>query len=218
MTQDRPVALVPCTDLSAAAWIAGSDQPWEKLVSFGPSGFAAYARLRFIPDPDHEGQSENDVNPEVEGPPEALLLRMALDGLVRYTRTPDDCFFLLWDGWYSDLYGSDGVPRQSRLPPFPRSVLDGPKVVLPHRAFYLFRGPLSDTGNWGAADESPGHLRQDMPPAFVWPADHAWCVANDVDPHWAGIGADRTAISALLGDDRLDAVRTDPAEQPPYYS
>jgi hypothetical protein len=42
--------------------------------------------------------------------------------------------------------------------------------------------------------------------AFIWPADHAWCVANDVDPHWAGIGADVSAVSELLADPRLDVV------------
>ncbi|WP_407342189.1 hypothetical protein [Pengzhenrongella phosphoraccumulans] len=212
------MALVPCTDLSAAGWIADNDQPWDKLVSFGPSGFSAYARLRFIPDPEHEGQSENDVDHDVERSPEAHVLCMAVDGLAGWTSTPDDCYFLLWDGWYSDLYGSDGPARPSRAPAFPRSVLDGPKVVLPNRAFLLFRGPLSDFGNWGAAVQWPGQPRSHMPgPAFVWPADHAWCVTKDVDPHWAGIGADALAITSLMADDRLDVVYADPSEQPPRY-
>jgi hypothetical protein len=47
-------------------------------------------------------------------------------------------------------------------------------------------------------------------PAFIWPADRAWCVANAVDPHWAGIGADVSAIDELLADPRLDVVRANP--------
>jgi hypothetical protein len=56
-------------------------------------------------------------------------------------------------------------------------------------------------------------------PAFVWPADHAWCVAADIDPHWAEIGASAPLIERLSGDPRLDAVEADPtAEQPAYRS
>jgi hypothetical protein len=52
---------------------------------------------------------------------------------------------------------------------------------------------------------------------LVWPADHAWCIANDVDPHWAGIGASVAAIDELLADPRLDIVRDDPGQAQPYY-
>jgi hypothetical protein len=39
-----------------------SDQPWQQLVGFRPLRYPAYARLRFLPDPAYEGQSENDVD------------------------------------------------------------------------------------------------------------------------------------------------------------
>jgi hypothetical protein len=97
-------------------------------------------------------------------------------------------------------------------------VLDGPKVVVPNRAYYLFRRKLTDFGDWGAAERRPGQPRLHMPdPPFIWPADRTWCVANDVDPHWAGIGADRSAIDQLVADPRLDVVRADPHENPPHY-
>ncbi|MPY81037.1 MAG: hypothetical protein GEV04_21920 [Actinophytocola sp.] len=97
-------------------------------------------------------------------------------------------------------------------------MLNGPKVVIPNRAYFLFRGSLSEFGDWGAADMWPGQPRSDMPPAFIWPADHAWCVANDVDPHYAGIGAAATAIDDLLSQPGLDVVPADPrAEQPHYW-
>jgi hypothetical protein len=47
-------------------------------------------------------------------------------------------------------------------------------------------------------------------PAFIWPADRAWCVTNDVDPHWAGIAATAAAIDDLLASPALDMVRADP--------
>ena len=56
-----------------------------------------------------------------------------------------------------------------------------------------------------------------VPPAFVWPADHAWIFVSDVDPHWAGIGASRAAIEELIDDPVLDVVAADPNLTQPYY-
>jgi hypothetical protein len=66
----------------------------------------------------------------------------------------------------------------------------------------------SVTQLWPA--EIPGYE-----PAFLWPADHTWCVANDVDPHWAGIGAEASLIEQLVADPRLDAVAADRADDQP---
>ena len=222
------MSLTPCSDVSAAAWITHSDLPWHRLVTFGPSGFEAYARLRFLPDPVHPGQPEIAIDDDA--PSEHQLLRAALDVLGRQTRTPDDCYFCLWDGWGSDIYGGDGlriadfgdgtVRRGPRIEPaFPPSVLTGPKVVIPNRAYYLFHGSLSEFGDWGArAELAPGWPRTQMPdPSFIWPADHAWCIANDVDPHYAGIGADSTAIDQLFAHPGLDVVPADPRVDQPHY-
>lgn len=201
-SDDLDVAMTPCTDLSAADWLVDSRQPWPQLIEFGPAGLPAYARLRFLPDPAYQGQSENDVNVGPDAPADSDLLRIVLESLAPYTRTPDDCYFCLWDGWGLDVQTAAGVP----------------KVVVPHRAYYLFRGKLTDFGDWG-----PTVLRPGMPPphlydpAFAWPADRAWCVTKDVDPHWAGIGADPSAIDRLVADPRLDVVRADPDEPPPRY-
>lgn len=224
--RDGGVALIPTADLSAADWIMASDRPWEQLVCFGPAGFPVYARLRFLPDPAYGGQRENDVG--FEAPDETAQLRVALETLTRHTRTPDDCYFCLWDGW-GDIEGGDGARTLHHqtgtvskgpliAPAFPPSVLSGPKVEVPNRAFFLFQGSVSDVGEWGAADAWPGQPRPDMPaPAFIWPADQAWCVANDVDPHWAGIGANVSAIDQLVADPRLDVVLADPGQEQPYY-
>jgi hypothetical protein len=192
------VTLTPCADVSPAAWIAGSELPWQQLVRFGPSAFEAYARLRFLPDPVYAGQSEADVDEAT--PLEHDLLGTALEVLTQHTRTPGDCYFCLWDGW--------GLTVEP----------EGPKVVVPGRAYFLFRGSLSAFGDWDAADLSGGLPRTDLPdPAFIWPADHAWCVANDVDPHYAGIGATAAAIDQLVAHPGLDVVPADPHLEPPHY-
>ncbi len=82
------------------------------------------------------------------------------------------------------------------------------------RSYFLFRGPLSDVGKWG---DGFSDRHDQWEPAFVWPADRAWCVAKDVDPHPAGIGAASAVIDQLIADPRLDAVRADPAQDQPDY-
>jgi hypothetical protein len=178
------VPLTPCTDLTPADWISGSDLPWHRLVTFGPSGFPVYARLRFLPDPTVDGQHEHEA--VGSGRSEDEQLRLLLDVLAAHTSTPEECYFCVWDG-YGDL--------------------GGPKVTVPHRSYHLFAGPLRDAR---AASTPTG-------PAFVWPADHAWCVARDVDPHWAGIGATRAAVDQLVADPRLDVVVADPGREQPAY-
>ena len=223
------MTLRPCSDLSAADWIASSDLRWDQLVTFGPPGFSAYARLRLIPDPDHAGQEEHDAEIDDDAPSESAQLRAVLQVLERHTRTPDDCYFCLWDGWGAAIYGGDGArildlrtgttrPGPQIAPAFPHSVLHGPKVVVPNRAYFLFHGKISELGDWDAAENWPGQPRSDMPdPAFIWPADHAWCIANDVDPHWIGIGADTPAIDRLLAHPFLDVVPADPRQEQPRY-
>ncbi|XVV08596.1 hypothetical protein ACQP2X_27535 [Actinoplanes sp. CA-131856] len=179
------MTLTLCTDLTAAGWLATSDVDWHQLVTFGPSGFPSYARVRFIPDPVRPGQEEADHEGEPDDLTETQRVGFAVETLARHTRTPGDCYFALWDGWGDE---------------FP-----GPKVVLPHREFFLFRGAF--------ADYAPDF----QPPAFVWPADHAWCLAADVDPHWAGVGATAAAIADLIADPRLDVVPADPSAAQPFY-
>jgi hypothetical protein len=214
------MTLAWCADLSPADWITGSPLPWDRLVTFGPGGFPAHARLRFIPDPTRAGQSENDVERDDATLSDIEQLRLLLSRLLTQTGTPDELYFCLWDGWGVDggtVHVDAGGTRRVEPGWFRDEVLAAPRVRVPHRAYLLFRGALSELGAWG--DAGPGSPRSWSPePAFVWPADRTWCVAKDVDPHWAGIGADDDAIEALLADPALDVVRADPTQPQPRYA
>lgn len=98
------MTLTCCWDLSAADWITRSDLRWEQLVGFGPAGFDAYARLRFLPDPARPGQSENDVVGQDSGTGQLPRLFEVL--ATTHTATPDDCHFCVWEGFGSrDAHG-----------------------------------------------------------------------------------------------------------------
>lgn len=224
------MALILCPDPSPAHWLVDESLPWDRLVMFGPSRFKAYARLRFLPDPAYEGQSENDV--EFDDDDDVDPFPILFDVLGRHTATPDDCYFCLWDG-YGELGSPGPAPlatsqarvsveapppgaRPARARTRPATPDAAGKVVLPERAYYLFHGRLSDAGDWGALN--PWAYMDDAPEsAFTWPVDHAWCVAKDVDSHWAGIAATPAIIDQLVADPRLDVVRADPTVPQPRY-
>src|SRR5215218_1488514 len=123
-----------CNNVSAADWIVQAQIPYEQLINFGPPDFPAYARLRFIPDPTKPGQDEADAYVPGDHVPEMQQTRLALEHLRRFTATPEDCYFCVWEG-YGDL----------NLPP---SVLDGPMVAIPHRRYFLLHGSLADLDSW----------------------------------------------------------------------
>ncbi|MFE4499755.1 hypothetical protein ACFRFQ_07805 [Rhodococcus sp. NPDC056743] len=187
------MSLSVCTDLSASDWLVGQDMPWYQLAVKGPVGFPAYARLRFVPDPDIEGKHENDVASAGDGLTESEQFTIVLEILSRYTSNPDDCYFCLWDGWGCEVI-SDDVPM----------------VKIPNRDYWLFRGALTGWNDWGHDVQFDPRGASDADPAFMWPADHSWCVANDVDPDFAVIGGPAAAIELLIADPRIDAVTVAP--------
>jgi hypothetical protein len=225
------VTLTFCWELAAADWIVHSKLPWQQLVGFGPAGFDAYARLRFLPDPIRAGQSENEVDADWRTDQLSTLFEV----LANHTTTPDGCYFCVWEGFggpatlasdddvvYIDdekpgAWLADAQPAVAPEPALPPNA-HIPKVVVPNRAYWLFRGPLADSGSWDTAEGLPGQFSLDAAdPAFIWPADHAWCIARDVDPHWAGIGGHTLLINQLIADPHLDVVSADPTKDQPFY-
>ena len=89
--QSADVSLAICSDFSPASWIVTSDVPWDRLVTLGPAGFAAYARVRFIPDPTHQGQRESEADLDAS-PGEDEQWRALLQLLATETSDPSDCY------------------------------------------------------------------------------------------------------------------------------
>ncbi len=140
-------------DSSLADWFAQRDEPWEQLVTMGPTGFDSYARVRYL--------DEDRISQEV------LYGRLRVY-LAGETKTPGDCFHALWDGSVSSMYG-DALRGTS--PWFPADALSGPKLHIPSglpspaRKYLLFRGPLEEIGHWGARELTTGSPKDNELPA-----------------------------------------------------
>jgi hypothetical protein len=190
-----------CDDASAAEWLLEQDLPWHRLAGRGPLGYLRYARLLFIPDPDFPGQKTSDVDFEQHELSEKDQVGVALEILSEYTTTPDECYFCLWNGWGTITIDS------------------APDLAIPgRRDYWLLRGALADYADWNSTDPVRWPFGDCPDAAFIWPADRAWCVTNDVDPHFASIGAGAEAIDRIVVDRRIDAVFDDPECEPPYWN
>ncbi|MGH3458645.1 hypothetical protein [Aeromicrobium sp.] len=210
------MSLRPLSDASAGEWLSSADP------ALGPIGFDAYVRVL------HPWTDTEDGQDRIEGHLPEDLLAALVDVLARHTETPDDCFHALWDG-YGDLLGGEAVgflsfaagpaawpgrvftkPKPPTPPPpaFAPEVMDGPRLTVAGREHLLFTGPVADAGQWGAATYGHGIPRDLNSPNLLWPADHAWCVATDIDTRWTGVGGPAALADDLLGDQRLEVVRT----------
>ncbi|NLE78037.1 MAG: hypothetical protein GX610_00370 [Rhodococcus sp.] len=196
------MSITRCAELSPAAWLEERGEHWDYLAARGPRCFDRYARLRFIPDPSYPGQSENDVRATPDALSDNEQIGIVLADLSEYTNTPEDCYFCIWDGW----------PSFDPHDPTP-------KVSIPNRDYFVFHGMLSDFANWDAQIQALLRWDFEAPiPAFVWPADRAWCVTCDIDPHFASIGAAIDAIDRLVTNRHVDIAVDDPDIEPPYYN
>jgi hypothetical protein len=176
-------------DSSLADWFARRDEPWDELVTMGPAGFESYARVRHL--------EEDRISQRV------LFARLRVH-LAGRTKPPGDCFHGLWAG---AVCGMHGEPARGISPWFPASVLTGPKVRIPNREYMLFRGHLDEVGHWGATDPATGSSKDEELPAphLLWPADHRWFVATDVDSGFTWVGGSQGLTGAVIADPKLDA-------------
>src|SRR5215813_3990244 len=152
VTQIRPAA-----NADAAQWLLRSDVDWQDLVRYGPPGFDVYVRIAFPQDP-----QVSAGDPSGEAPGDAV--RPALATLTSYTTTPSKGYAAIWEGWES----SAPVPQ-------------APRVEIPNREMLLFTGPVEALRDAPALAWYGSAAGVNQEPHLVWPEDHAWCLACDVD-------------------------------------
>jgi hypothetical protein len=131
--------------------------------------------------------------PDTDGLPPASLASLC-DVLDTHTRTPDDCFIGVWEGygWPVEAWAGSGV------------------LDLENRSYLVRRGPLAlaRTISWRPF---PDRLLVE-PPNLVWPADRAWFVASDTDLDSTYLGGSAALIAGLVAHEGLEAWPIDAAD------
>jgi hypothetical protein len=132
---------------------------------------------------------------------EDQVLRRALATLASCTTTPDSAYAAIWKGWVSGV----------RAP-------QAPLVEIPHRAMLLFAGPVRALRDGPALAWYGSAEGCHQEPHLVWPEDHAWCLACEVDEELEfTVGCSEDAFQALARDLPGAVRRVRYGEQTPLY-
>lgn len=144
-----------------------------------------------------------------EGNLPAPVLADLLEVLAGFTDAGVDCYHALWEGWgWLDGRGvrylvAEGSPPAPHPPPaLPEDVLAGPRLVLPERAYLLFRGLLEASRRMG--DDLGGRFRPQSP-NLLWPEDRSWCVATEIDLDSTLVAGPQALVDAVLAHPGLEA-------------
>lgn len=139
---------------------------------------------RFVepPDPYAAGSSVGWLDPEV--------LAAMVPLLMRATATPDDVIAGFWNGW-----GGSSIASPSFL------------TIPPGREFSLLATSLTEIADpeWGRQDAIGWADGQRFPSVqILWPEDHSWVVASEIDWDSTIIAGRRPLIDDLLRDARFE--------------
>lgn len=183
----------PVKWLAVAEWAGRVHHP---LMSFegisAPSCGYGIGRPPWTEDPRHGSMEEE----------QATVLAAFLS---RFTGTPEQCYFGVWEGYGQYSGGSAMLTSDGRARPLgiPRDVRRAQRVGGVGLNYLLYTGRLEQI-----AEFYRNFLSQ--PPNIWWPADGAWFVATDIDLDSTYIGASRECIDSLLRHDVFEAVPASP--------
>jgi hypothetical protein len=123
-----------------------------------------------------------DHPPSIGSLPPRQAASLAED-LERFTATPAEAWFAVWDGYGNAPCGPGTVSL----------------IAMPHRPMVLLRGPLRAAGRAFSGWTWPRSA------SLWWPDDRSWCVATDIDLMSTYVGGNAECIDAVLADNRLEA-------------
>lgn len=202
---------------------------WADIATWSGREIHALAQFKHLsrplpgsdtqPKPWYLEPNDGDPPPEVLSPLRRIL--------ARHTRTPDSCWFCLWEGWGQLNQGATGV--QIALPPDSTEtrgevidrlgiwtgaailpeVISLPRVELPGRGYFLLSGPLRSIIDEemvaGSSEEGhPGVEFVSQPPSIFWPEDMSWCVASEIDLDSTYVAGSTELIAELLDEPALE--------------
>jgi hypothetical protein len=111
--------------------------------------------------------------------------------LPSHTKTPELCWFAVWEGFADVRTRMRGAPMFS----------------VPERNLFLLDGSLGDVLT--TLSEIDWSYRS---PNLWWPDDRAWCVVTEIDFTWSYVGGSPGCIEQILSDPELEGLPTNPEE------
>jgi hypothetical protein len=165
---------------------------WSEVARY--TGRVAHPTMQWhavvgSPDPtNYAGSLWPGGDPE-RGRLDPTVLGELCEVLARHTRTPEHCFFGVWDGFgWIDPQRAAGLPRLRH----------------PGRDYLMSTGPLRAARNVGEGVDLDWRLWAPSP-NLMWPADRAWFVGTEIDLDSTLVGGSAELIADLLDDPALDA-------------
>jgi hypothetical protein len=167
---------------------------WRDIAAANHRTLAAEMQLMDISSCPSNVSASGEVlwneKPNIGDLPREIAARLAAI-LPAHTRSPDCCWFAVWEG-FADL----------RAP-----IRGAPMFSVPERNLFLLDGILDDVLT--TLSETDWIHRS---PNLWWPDDQSWCVATEIDFRWSYVGGSRACIEQILGDPELEAIPTRPDE------
>lgn len=173
---------------------------WRDVAAWSGRPLASHSPFHAVAMPDHDVSGAPPWSGD--GPrrgslaaPDASVLMAAVR---RHTRTPDTCWFGLWDG-----YGRAGSSSAAETSARNRLATAPSSVELIGRRYRLYRGPVECAfiRMYGSEHQTAN---------VWWPEDRAWFVASEVDLSCTYVGGSVALTRALIGDPGLEAFEVAP--------
>ncbi|WP_068262725.1 hypothetical protein [Janibacter limosus] len=162
----------------------------------------------------HQGVDFEDgwqVGQTREGHLDQHLLAALAEHLAGATATPRDVAAGIWNGWgelpAEGVTYADVLPRtvrqwwEGRRARRARAAAGGDYFAWPDREMHLFATSVEELAGHPAFD--------DVSPQMIWPADHSWVVASEIDWDSTIVAGSRSLVDAVLADGRLEAYEVD---------
>lgn len=190
-------------DLSIADWVKETLYPWDKnnflqLGTVIPEGFASYLLIR------NEnkvlgGEWSETFNHE------KLILK-----LLDHTKTPERCFYGMWDGFGIDYEANNTElfkGKNKTFDKFSKRYWYENIFHLENRGYYLLEGTLLDSLK---IVEDSYHRQIHEFVNILWPLDRAWFLAKEIDFEVTLIGGSAELINELEGSGHFKTERFTP--------
>lgn len=166
------------------------------------------------------------VHPPEEGQLDPVLLAALTEHLRPATTTPDDLVAAVWNGW-GDLNGGSasvsffiGEPTDEEIRAQEQRAVEqrlrraaiasarsGPLFEWPGRDFHVMSATLDlfADPDWLENTSIGDYPASGRTPQMLWPADHTWVLATEIDWDATIVAGTRTLVADVVADHRFEA-------------